>query len=206
MLGEAARLGYIPKNPCDSVKPLKKNQKERDILTKDEVEKLFDEINRESIWDNSLNRTANLLAASSGMRLGEVQGLQVEDVFDTYVQVRHNLERGGFGIKDTKTHHERSIPLPHYVLRELKNLTKGKTSGFVFSLDGGKNVVAYTTITRSFFGALYAIGISEKERKKRNITFHGWRHYFNSRLRAAGIADSKIQMLTGHKTLAMTEH
>ncbi len=50
------------------------------------------------------------------------------------------------------------------------------------------------------------MGINEDERKVRNITFHSWRHFFNSTMRSHNIADSKVQKITGHKTDAMTEH
>jgi integrase len=53
---------------------------------------------------------------------------------------------------------------------------------------------------------LREIGFSEEERKTRNITFHSWRHFFNTTLRASNVPDSKLQELTGHKTDSMTAH
>ena len=206
MLSEAERLGYIAKSPASAVKPVRKTSKDRKIFTREEVKQLFDPAKKESIWDFHLNYTASLLAATSGMRLGEIQGLQVEDVYDTYVHVHRSLERGGFGLKDTKNHGERMIPLPDNTLAALRTVLRENVVGFVFSMDGGKNPVAATTITKSLYKALRTIGVKENVRMERNLTFHAWRHYFNSRLRSAGIPDSKIQSLTGHKTLQMTEH
>ena len=40
---------------------------------------------------------------------------------------------------------------------------------------------------------------------KRNLTFHAWRHFFNTLLRMNNIADSKVQKVTGHKTKKMME-
>ncbi len=206
MLGEAVRLGYIPKNPCDAVKPLKTVTKDKKLITPDEVRALFDLRHVDDYWDHRVNYASNLLAATSGLRLGELQALQVEDLEENYIHVHRALERGGFGLKDTKTHNERYIPLPEETINALKDFIGDQETGYIFSMDGGESPVAYTTITRSFFKALACIGITESKRVERNITFHGWRHYFNSRLRAAGVPDSKIQMLTGHKTTRMTDH
>ncbi len=61
-------------------------------------------------------------------------------------------------------------------------------------------------IQRTFSKALHKIGINEEERRKRNITFHSWRHFFNTLCRVNNISDSKLQRITGHKTDKMTEH
>lgn len=206
MLSEAERLGYISINPAKQIEPIKNTVKERKLITTDEVKSLFGEERNPEIWDSHFCYTANLLALTSGMRLGEIQGLQVADVYDTYVHVLQSLERGGFGLKDTKTHEERMIPLPINTLSALRKLIEETGEGFVFSLNGGIDPVAPTTITNPLYKALKAIGISEEERKARNLTFHMWRHYFNSRLRSAGVPDSKIQLLTGHRTMEMVQH
>jgi integrase len=35
---------------------------------------------------------------------------------------------------------------------------------------------------------------------------HGWRHFFNTMLLAANVADSKVMSLTGHASQKMKEH
>lgn len=206
MLSEAERLGYIPRNPAKQIEPIKNSVKDRKLITSDEVKTLFNPDTIDQVWPNRLSYTANLLAISSGMRLGEVQGLQAEDVYDTYVYVQRSLERGGYGLKETKTQDKRMIPLPAETLSALRILIRENKEGFVFSNNAGKDPVDHTSITRPFYKALKVIGISEEDRKSRNITYHMWRHYYNSRLRAAGIPDSKIQMLTGHRTDEMVRH
>ena len=63
------------------------------------------------------------------------------------------------------------------------------------------------SISKSYgkYKALENIGISSEARKERNITFHSWRHFYNSLMRGK-IHDAKLRQLTGHKTLAMTDH
>jgi integrase len=51
-----------------------------------------------------------------------------------------------------------------------------------------------------------AIGISEPERKKRNIVFHSLRHSFNTIMRNQGIPDFIIQAYMGHSSPVMTDN
>jgi hypothetical protein len=54
----------------------------------------------------------------------------------------------------------------------------------------------------AFSRELEAIGISQTERKERNLSMHSLRHSFITLGRAAGISDLEIMALDGHKTLA----
>ena len=49
------------------------------------------------------------------------------------------------------------------------------------------------------------IGITEEERTRRYLCFHGWRHFFNTTMRTNNISDGKLQKMTGHKSLEMTD-
>jgi len=50
------------------------------------------------------------------------------------------------------------------------------------------------------------IGIDESERRKRDVAFYSWRHYFNSLLVKNGVPTAKIQFFTGHSSDEMAEH
>lgn len=63
-----------------------------------------------------------------------------------------------------------------------------------------------TTIGEVFREALVAIGISEEERKERNITMYSSRHFYNTAMVDAGIDKKDIQRTTGHSTDAMNKH
>jgi integrase len=84
-------------------------------------------------------------------------------------------------------------------------LKKINPSGFIFSNDGGKTPVYHKTVTKALYRALNKIGISEEKRKTRNLSFHSWRHTFNSMLRSR-VPDSKLKRLTGHLSQDMVEH
>jgi integrase len=60
-------------------------------------------------------------------------------------------------------------------------------------------------VLKRLYRALHNIGISEPERRGRNLTFHSWRHFLNSHLRSL-VTDTDLQKLTGHRTVAMTDH
>jgi integrase len=60
-------------------------------------------------------------------------------------------------------------------------------------------------VTRWLYAALERIGVSEYERKARNLTFHSWRHFFNSVMRARAVPAPVLQRVTGHASAEMLE-
>ncbi len=205
MLTEAERKGLITSNPARTVKPLKENHKERGILTTAEVRKLLAPEYSKLYWNNSLYYAGNLLAAVTGMRQGEIMALKSENVFTDHVSISFSKDKK-YGLKDTKTHNSREVPIPQVMAEILADIKPSHPDGFIFSLDGGRTTFDGNKLKEALYTALLNIGIQKDEREKRNITFHSWRHFFNTALRSGGIADSKTQKLTGHKTAAMTEH
>ena len=137
------------------------------------------------------------------MRLGEVQALRIQDIRDGYVVVAHSFDLQD-GLKSTKTGQVREIPITGKMARWLTRLTKIRSAGFVFSATDGDTPLYYKRITAELYQALLKIGIADKERRLRNLSFHSWRHFYNSLLRGR-IPERKLQRLTGHRSLAMTE-
>ena len=41
---------------------------------------------------------------------------------------------------------------------------------------------------------------------RRNLSFHAWRHFLNTLLLTSNVGLSKVQKVTGHKSLKMTDH
>jgi integrase len=208
MLKEAVRLEYLYKNPAVSVLPLKEIQKRKSILTIDEVKKLFEGGSLEDTWDGNLyHYTLNLLCASTGMRLGEVRGLMNQYVYKSYIDVQWSW--GKFGLQRPKRDSMRKIPIPtktSAVLHELMSMSiYPEPENFVFHGVNGNKPIENKDIYDKLYAAFENIGISSKEREERNITFHSWRHLYNSLMRGR-IHDSKLQRLTGHQTKEMIEH
>ena len=209
MLGEAHRLGIINRNPVELVKRLRETPKKRNILTIDEAQSLFHPESLISVWEGNLfHFTLNLIACVTGMRMGEIQALHREDFREDYLTISHSWDRK-YGLKSPKNASERIVPLSHLAtakLRKLISMNGVTDSGGLIFYDETKHTPIYCkVIQKYFYQALTKIGITEKERKYRNITFHSWRHYFNSFMRYK-VPDSKLQKVTGHRTMRMTEH
>jgi integrase len=204
MLGEAVRKKLIKSNPCNEVKELKEDDFNREIFTLDEYRRMFPE-NWLSVWGSHLFYMANRLAACTGLRIGELRGLRGEYVFDDYIRICGQYTRYGYK-KITKTKENRNIPITPEIKKELDRLMKSNGNGFVFSEDGGNTPVSVDRVRRQFDQACKAIGISRDERSERNLSFHVWRHFINTILRLRNVADSKVQSVTGHKSVKMTAH
>jgi integrase len=183
---------------------LKGVETERDILTVEEVRKIFPH-NWSLVWESSVIYKAHKLAACTGLRVGELRGLRGEYVFDDYIHIKGQYTRYGYAAY-TKTKHNRNIPISSLMRQELEELMRMNGDGFVFSDDGGKTPVTVERINRQFDRALQRIGISHDEKLKRNISFHAWRHFFNTLLLMSNVADSKVRSITGHRSKKMTEH
>jgi integrase len=216
MLKEARRRGLLLVNPAEDVTGFSAKSKEKGILKMDEFKKLFAEghidweiIDR--VWNGSLLLySVNILAAHTGMRMGETQALLWRNVHPESIYVEYAWSRKS-GLGDPKGGARRHITIPSVVADSLTELRKvspyTEPDDFVFYGEKGRQKPLYhKTILKGLYRALKNIGIPENERSKRNITFHSWRHFLNSQMRKNGISDTIVQRITGHRTQEMTEH
>ena len=203
MLNEAVRLHYIPSNPALTISKLQEREYKIEILTKHEMQALFPE-NWEKIWPSEEVYLGHKLAACTGLRVGEVVGLRCSDVHDSYITVRGQFTRYGF--TDTKNHKERVIPIPKFISTELTARKRLIRDGFLFAVNSGGNPISKDTMNKQFRTALGRIGIAEEERQRRHLSFHSWRHFFNTTLRQANVSDVKVRAVTGHSSSGMTDH
>lgn len=212
---EAGLIQFVPKIDRAAEKPKKKG-----ILTIDEVKKLFsidwisDPAHCHPPRELFKGYAGNLVACSTGLRLGELQALVLSDIHlsESYIHVRRSWDKHYGMSETTKTGRARNILIPGAVQNVLSRLIKinpapHNPESFLFFSDStpGKPV-GPVIFTRSLYTAMRHIGISEKERRARNITFHSWRHWFNSLLVNAKVPLQKIQSMTGHLTASMTQH
>jgi hypothetical protein len=58
-------------------------------------------------------------------------------------------------------------------------------------------------VYEALYQALERIGIPEGERKRRNLSMHGWRHFLNTTLLMANVSEDKVMSVTGHTTKKM---
>ena len=134
------------------------------------------------------------------MRQGEILALRDQDVRDDYVHVTRSWNPK-YGLGPTKTKQVRDVPLPPRAVEAVRIFVG--SGGFVFSLNAGRTPCTGNRVTEALYSALEAIGVDD--RSDRNITFHSWRHWLNTTLRARGVPDDLIRRMTGHTSSAMTD-
>lgn len=159
-----------------------------------------------------------LLALSTGMRLGEIFGLQWDcvDLERGIVFIRRSLITGrklvvGQWLQEPKTQKsKRQIPLPPEVAEELRKYKvwqeeqieqlgdKYEDNTFVIANMFGRPVDTSNFTTRYFKAMLAEAGID------RSIKFHDLRHTHATLLLLEGINPKIVQERLGHSTVTMT--
>jgi integrase len=217
MLKQAVKRHIIPFNPADNVEKLVVEPKQVEILTIAEFREMakpkpkalpVPSLEAQAEFDVKgfsleLAKMANFLAACTGMRIGEVLGLRGEFVFADFIRVQGQYGQSGYG--PTKTRTTRNIPLTPAIMDGLRRLAEINGNGYLFSTDGGAKPITRYYFNKYLATALEEIGIDAEEKKRRNLTPHAWRYFLNTNLRARGVADAKVQSITGHKSQSMTE-
>jgi integrase len=199
MLEYALKQKVIKSNPCRLVEKLKHEGREIKILSPEEVKALFP-ARWSDVWDNFTCYVVSKVAACTGMRIGEILGLRSEFVCDGYLDVRWQYSQTA-GYSDVKTHKPRGIPIHKNLEKDLRRLIGENGEGFVFvTRPGDVKPIGRTTVIQSFYHALERTGIDGAEREERHLTFHSWRHFFNTYLLTENVTDTKVMEVTGHLT------
>jgi len=74
---------------------------------------------------------------------------------------------------------------------------------FIFNGTNPDKPVVEHVLNDGFKEALETSGVSEQQRKNRNIVFHSWRHYY-AKVIADRVEQRQAQLALGHMTAAMT--
>jgi len=209
VLGYAAEVGYIARNPC---RDLSRNQRPRQgesrrrFLTRDEEARLL-----AYCGSRPWLRPIIVVALNQALRLGEVAGLQWADVdfAGNTLRVHRQLSREGT-LAPTKgagrdrrdrrdVHPVRLMAASREALIELAD----SCDGFVFRDRRGQPRLP-RNIARAFRNVVTEAGLRETEDGK--VTFHSLRHTGISRLaNAADVALVYVRDFAGHTSLATTE-
>ena len=176
------------KLPCPRIRFLKVPPQPYDTLSAEECQLLLNTIDKPRWW------RMVLLALQTGMRIGELIGLQWLDIdFGAKtLTVRHSVVRGVIGT--TKSNRERHIPLASQMCQLLGQMER--LSCFVFS-DVPSKPLDYN----------YARDVLQSYCKKaglRTIGWHTMRHTFASQLASQGVPLQAVQGLLGHSEIKMT--
>jgi integrase len=166
--------------------------KEMGLLTIEEARKLF---NCGNVWADKTVLLICKMAFCMGLRKNEVLAIRRENVFDDFISIEgtYNILSG---YKDYYFK-RRNVPLLPEIKNELDGLIKVNLNGYLFSADGGSKPISSHKINKHFNMALNKIGISNAEKRNRNLSFHSLRWSFINYLRKEGISDYKIKRIIG---------
>ncbi|MBF9018304.1 MULTISPECIES: site-specific integrase [unclassified Oceanispirochaeta] len=214
MLKDAKRLGYLEYNPVKDVIPPRKNRpRKRGILRTEETDTLFDLNTIDEVWNGDIQAMgAFLLAWDTAMRPGEIRAIQRKHIHfhpdgNCTVDIRQAVDHASHRIKETKTGAVlEGVPVRADTAGILRHIcqTYNESECLVFSKDG-KMHVSENYLKRRLYKALRTIGISEEQRKERNITQYSFRSLAITRLRQQGISDIAVRSLARHTTPIMTD-
>ena len=213
-----ARGKRLP-DPLAGIEKLEERTKERGVLSVNEIDELTEV--REGIDPRA--RAAVILGLWCALRLGECRGLKWKREIDEDNGIKYdhdiNEEKSLIHVQSAVPANSREpgrpkggsfgeVPLPGFVLEEIKNLAdqspSGKNGYVLYSSEFNKPM-SESTIVTGFKKMLKAIKINEVERKRRSLSFHSLRHTYVSLSRYLGVQDFLIQYNVRHKTAAMTE-
>jgi integrase len=201
-LKQAVKWGMIPRNVCDAVDPPRVPKADIHALTSEQVAVLLESANGDRL------EALYLLAVASGMRLGEMLGLQWSDVdLDAgSVTIRHTLSElnGVLTLTEPKTaKSRRRVELPDIAVSALlqhrkRMLAEGHAaSPWVFcNLHGGP--LRRSHFHRQDFKPLL------RRAKLPDIRFHDLRHTSATLLLSQGVHPKIVQERLGHSQISVT--
>ena len=191
----ARKLGYIPSNPVAGVDTLKDREETRksgrDPFSQEEVDNLVASTEQKSDW-----RGAIILAATTGLRLGDVANLTWKAL---------DLDTGLIQVETQKTDAIVTLPAHPDFVDWLKTRTQGIGKAPVFPLLSSRYTGGRRGLSADFRAIMKKAEIISRtvERKGEGRTtfskgFHSLRHTFITGLANAGIPADIRQKLAGH--------
>jgi len=196
--------GLIEKDPTRGHILFAGDGHKRDILTPTAAAAAF-----RAVWKDDRAKLANMLAAVTGMRSGEIRALRLQDIGSDCLYVRASWNRVD-KTKPTKNNETRTVELPFPdLIHGLIELAKQNPWGyspdsFVFWTEAKQcNPMRDRLLVKGLREALIQIGFTETEAAK--YVFHSWRHFFTSYM-IKKLNKKLVKGETGHKTDVMIEH
>jgi integrase len=179
---------------------------ERQLLSPEIVQLIFSGAVE---WEDDRARLANMLAAVTGLRAGEILGLRMQDIGKECLYVQHSWNVRD-GLKSTKNNKPRTVEIPFQsLIDDLLNLVGRNPHGvgmesYVFWAEklAGKPMEERLFV-KGLRGALHSIGMSHASASV--YVFHAWRHFFTTYMRGK-LEKKLLKDQTGHLTDVMFDH
>jgi len=207
-LEQAVKENMIPRNICKAVEvPKKQEEKKLHTWDKRQVNKFLETTRDHKYF------ILHYLALNTGMRRGELLGLQWKDINldKKRIEVKRQLARTDKGLifKKVKTKSgNRTIPITDDVVRELKQhkilqgedrlaLGEAYQDNDLVGCNGIGNPIDPRNLVRDFKEIIEEAGLPE-------IRFHDMRHTFSTLFLQAGGSIKTLQQILGHSSITVT--
>lgn len=206
----------IQQNPCDRVKPSRREHSRRGYLTHDQVAALAGEISAQPLARRGGTivtaarpeyGTIVLLLAYTGLRWGEMAALHVGDINleRRRLDIRRAVTevRGEMIFSTPKTHERRSVPFPKFLDEQIVRLLVDKLPDDLVFI--GPNAAALRVSNfrpRIFLPAVRRCQLADPMFP--TVSPHDLRHTAASLAISAGANVKAVQTMLGHKSAAMT--
>ena len=196
---EALYREDIDRDPSAGINAIKYERRVPDVFTRDDLTGLFP-IDGLGPWRDTRDFTCFLVAATTGMRRGEILALRWEHLDLGELTLRVEAAWQGEELGPPKRNSRRTVPLPQRTAGALSALRDASASAadddLVFCYDDGRRLGG-TWWTKRFAGALARSGI---DRGERTLTAHSFRHTVATMLADGGADPEKIRASLGWTT------
>jgi site-specific recombinase XerD len=171
-------------NPANTVKGARREEKEPNILYKEQYKALLYEAS-DNIRDYAIIQTF----LQTGIRLGELANLRVDEV---------DLEHRLLTVRQGKGKKDRQIPLVDDVLKALRNYVRYRNTELIVDDDTfflAKNGTSMNVSTVKYTVAKYV----KKAGIRKKVSVHTLRHTFGAHKADKHMSLATLQELMGHK-------
>lgn len=204
--------GYILRNPCNNVTIPKeelsadqvlKNKMKFDYFTKEEIQIILKE------FEGSSYRDIVVFALATGMRQGEILGLQWDDLDfkNRTISVLHNLSNSA----DFDENHKRTYSLKIQTPKSNNSIRTIPMNDTVYNMLVNKertNIMVFPSKQNTYICNKNLLKVWQRKLKNANIRyrkFHDLRHTFATLMLANGCDLITLKELMGHSSIKITE-